>query len=544
MPGTLIVKDGLLVTSDAAGTRWDRADVVIEGTDIAAIGPDAGQGVAGPGVDCTVIDASDAIVLPGLINAHLHSNEGFQQGGYDNLPLEMWLGESYPPFGFPILSARDYYLRTMLAAIESIRAGVTTVQDDYVHPPATAEAMHAALEAYDDAGIRAWVSVDMWDQPLVECLPWAKEIIPPGIQDELAAMGGADAGDQLALFETQFARWHGHDGGRIRIILAPCGPQRCTPALLEAIRGLSAAHDIPIHCHTLETRLQAVHAEAAWGMTAVAFMDGLGLLTPRTTLVHGIWLTANDITRIAERGCAVVHNPLSNMKLGSGTCPVRALLDAGITVALGTDGLATSDTADLIEAIRAAAMIHKTGTGDHTRWISAEEAFAMATTGGAHRADGRPAGQPGARQARRPDRARPRSLGLHPARRSDPPTRLLRDLGGRADGDRGRQGGDGRPQDPDPGRGCAEGRDPRGGRALPARLRPGDGGRRQTARALFRGNPPPCPGHPARPISVTESHFVGPPRGVTLRCSIRGRGRIRPWQIPERWRRARPAYTT
>lgn len=384
MPGapivkdTLIVKGGLVVTGDTAGTRWDRADVVINDTNIVAIGPDAGAGYSG-----TVIDATDTIVMPGLINAHLHSNEGFQQGGYDNLPLEMWLGESYPPFGFPMLSERDCYLRTMLAAIQSIRAGVTTVQDDYVHPPATPEAMHAALKAYRDSGLRAWVSVDMWDQPLVECLPWAKEVIPAGIQDELTAMGGADAAGQLALFETQFARWHGHDGGRIRIILAPCGPQRCTRGLLEAIRDLSAAHDIPIHCHTLETRLQAVHAEAAWGMTAVAFMDGLDLLTPRTTLVHGIWLTEDDIAKIAANGCSVVHNPLSNMKLGSGICPVRRLLDAGINVALGTDGLATSDTADLIEALRAAALIHKTGTGDQTKWVSAEDAFAMATSGGA-----------------------------------------------------------------------------------------------------------------------------------------------------------------
>ncbi len=378
MPDALIVRGGLIVTGDAAGTRHDRADVVIRGREIAAIGPDAGDGI-----EAAVIDASDAIVMPGLINAHLHSNEGFQQGGYDNLPLEMWLGESYPPFGFPMLSERDYYLRTMLAAIESIRSGVTTVQDDYVHPLATPEAMHAALEAYEDAGIRAWVGVDMWDQPLVECLPWAKEIIPAAVQGELAAMPAADASEQLALFETQFARWHGRDEGRIRIILAPCGPQRCTPALLEAIAGLSAAHEIPIHCHTLETRLQAVHAETAWGMTAVAFMDGLGLLGPRTTLVHGIWLSDDDIARMAANGCSLVHNPLSNMKLGSGVCPVRRLLDAGITVALGTDGLATSDTADLIEAIRAAALIHKAGISDPAAWVSAREAFTMATTAGA-----------------------------------------------------------------------------------------------------------------------------------------------------------------
>ena len=103
MAEKLILKDGWVVTGDAAGSAWPRADVVIEDGRIAAIGPSAADGLDGQ-----TIDASGAVVMPGLINAHLHSNEAFQQGAYDNLPLEIWLGESYPPFGFPILSERDY----------------------------------------------------------------------------------------------------------------------------------------------------------------------------------------------------------------------------------------------------------------------------------------------------------------------------------------------------------------------------------------------------------------------------------------------------
>ena len=377
MTGALIVKGGLVVRGEAGARRYETADIVVEGTSIVDIGPGRGGDFDG-----ATIDASNTIVMPGLINAHLHSNEGFQQGAYDNLPLEIWLGESYPPFGFPVLTERDYYLRTMLVAIESIRAGVTTVQDDYVHPPATPDAMDAAVRAYADAGLRAWVTVDMWDQPLGACLPWAEELIPAAIHDELASMGGADADAQIALFERQFERWHGHDG-RIRIVLAPCGPQRCTPGLLRRIAAISAERGIPIHCHTLETRLQAIHAREAWGMTAVAFMETMGLLGPRTALVHAIWLTDDDVARLAGHGCSVVHNPLSNMKLGSGICPVRKLREAGICVALGTDGLATSDTADLIEAVRAASLIHKAGEPDRESWVSADEVFDMATVAGA-----------------------------------------------------------------------------------------------------------------------------------------------------------------
>ena len=377
MTDKLILKDGWVVTGSEAGSVWPQADVVIEDGRIAALGPGAAGGHAGE-----TIDASGAVVMPGLINAHLHSNEAFQQGAYDNLPLEIWLGESYPLFGFPILNERDYYLRTMLAAIESIRAGVTTVQDDYVHPPATPDAMDAAIRAYSDIGLRAWVTVDMWDVGLLDCVPYAREVIPGNERREIETLTITDCADWLELFESQFAKWHGHDK-RIRIVIAPCGPQRCSAELMEAINDLSERHGIPLHSHTLETRLQAVQAKEMWGKTAVQYLDDLGFLSPRLTIVHGIWLTDGDIALLADNGCSVVHNPLSNMKLGSGVCPVRRLLDAGINVALGTDGLATSDTADLIEAIRAASLIHKTGTHDYGAWVSALEVFRMATIGGA-----------------------------------------------------------------------------------------------------------------------------------------------------------------
>jgi hypothetical protein len=97
----LVIKDGCVVTGDAKDTRFDRADIVIRGDSIVAIGPNAGATIA----NAETIDASDAVVMPGLIDAHLHSNEGFEQGAYDNLPLEPWLLQSYPPFGFPLLSS-------------------------------------------------------------------------------------------------------------------------------------------------------------------------------------------------------------------------------------------------------------------------------------------------------------------------------------------------------------------------------------------------------------------------------------------------------
>lgn len=378
----LVVAGGTVVTGDAQDTRYERADIVVEGDRIVAIGPDVGAAQGWPEGRVARIDAANAVVMPGLVNAHLHSNEGFEQGAYDNLPLEPWLLQSYPPFGFPLLDPESYYLRTMVAALQSIRSGVTTVQDDYVHMPGTPEAQDAAIQAYLDAGLRAWVTVDLWDIGLLDCLPYVRELIPAEEQREIMALPPTSTAAQLDLFRRHFEKWHGREG-RVRIVIAPCGAQRCSRDMLREIARLSEALDIPVHSHTLETRLQAVQAQRQWGKTAIEYLDEVGLLGPRLAIVHGIWLTDRDIALLAERGSSVVHNPLSNLKLGSGLCPVRKLLDAGVNVALGTDGLATSDTADLIEAIRAASLIHKLGTPDYGAWISAAEVFRMATMGGA-----------------------------------------------------------------------------------------------------------------------------------------------------------------
>lgn len=378
----ILIKNGYIITGDKDKRQYDRADVLIKNDRIVQIGPDLARMPEANELDMEVIDASHAIVMPGLINAHMHSNESFEQGAYDNLPLDLWLLQCYTPFGFPILSERDHYLRAMVCAIESIRSGVTTVQDDVVYPPATPDAVDRAMQAYADSGLRAWVTTNLWDKPFLECLPSVKEIIPADLQEELNALPLLTAKEQIDLFKHHFNKWHGY-GDRLRIILAPCGPQRCTVELLQQANELSDYHNIPIHTHILETKVQAVQSQEFYGKTMVEYLHDLGLLNRRTTLIHAIWVTDRDIGLLADHGCSIVHNPLSNLKLGSGVCPIRKYLDAGVNVALGTDGMTSSDTADLIEAIRVASLMHKIGTHNYEEWVSAEEVFKMATYGGA-----------------------------------------------------------------------------------------------------------------------------------------------------------------
>jgi 5-methylthioadenosine/S-adenosylhomocysteine deaminase len=326
------------------------------------------------------IDGRRSIVIPGLINAHMHSNESFEQGAYDTLPLETWLIRSYPPFGAPLLSARDQYLRSMLCAIQTVKSGVTTLQDDFLDDDGTGGSFDAVAAAYRDSGLRAVITTSFLDTPFLDGRPFLRELIPPELAAKLPK--GGDWKRQVATFERNRAVWHRRDG-LTSVILGPISPQRCSRDLLHAIADISRLENTPVHCHVDETRTQALTSRIFFGGSLIDHLDAVGLLTERLTLNHAIWLTDNDVRKMGDRRVSITHNPLSNLKLGSGICSLADLRDAGVNIALGTDGTSTSDTADLIEALRVAAILHRPPNTDESRWVSAYDAFQMATVGGA-----------------------------------------------------------------------------------------------------------------------------------------------------------------
>ncbi len=370
-----LIRNGRVLTNNASRAVHDQADILIEGEKIIAIGPDLEAAGA------EVVDASRMLVMPGFVDAHMHSNEGFEMGRYDNLPLEIWLSEVYPPFGARSLSWDDHYLRAMLVAIVSVKSGVTTLQDDCINMFFDPNALDATATAYRDLGLRASITSSMWDHNFLGGLPFLREIMPDDLKARLEALPQVPWQEQIALFRNHSSKWHERDG--IRIILGPCGPQRCSDALMEEVAGLSADLDLPIHCHVLETKTQAVTGQEFYGKTLVAHLKDVGAMTHRLTMNHAIWLTDDDIAIMGEAGCSTTHNPLANLKLGSGVSPVRRLKSAGVNVALGCDGVASADTADIFHAIKSAAMLHKIGGFDYTDWVGAHEAYEMATHGGA-----------------------------------------------------------------------------------------------------------------------------------------------------------------
>ncbi|MBI4608411.1 MAG: amidohydrolase [Candidatus Rokubacteria bacterium] len=374
----LLIRDGTLLTLDAQDRLIPRGYVLLDGERIAHVGE--GEPPAEVQAD-RLLDARNRLVLPGLVNCHLHSHENFNRGRVDNLPHNVWMIYARPPFQAATRTPEDVYLRTMLGCLEMVRSGVTLAVDDVVHVPATdLGAVEVVMRAYEDAGLRAVVTATTVDQPYHRTLPWAREVFPAELQREFMERPRPSIGELVSFARRCLERWSGP--GRVRLALSPSAPQRCSRELLEALRDLQRDSGAPLVIHVLETRLQVVTDHLFYGKSAVAYLDQLGLLCQNTALVHAVWVDAEDISRIAAGGSTVWHNPSSNLKLGSGIAPVRAMLQARVPVGLGTDGMGSNDCQNLFEEMRLAALTSKITSPRYEEWLTASEVLRMATRGG------------------------------------------------------------------------------------------------------------------------------------------------------------------
>ncbi|APX94352.1 amidohydrolase [Halomonas sp. 1513] len=352
-------------------------DIVIRGGIIEAIRP---AGEAPPEGDA--VDASGTLAVPGFINGHHHSHENFHKGRYDRLPLELWMNYVRPVKPLP-LTPDDVYLRTLVGACQALLTGTTCIVDDFnASPLLDRDHLEAALAAYDDIGIRALLGPTLFDVPFHESVPFIHEECSPETLASLAPGKSTPAADYLHLVESLAATRHPRDN-RVGVLLAPSAPQRCSDSLLGEVRALADRTGLPVIIHVQETRLQAASAWHQRGKTLFQHLDDLGFLAPGTSLIHAVWLTPDDIVRIAASGASVQHNPNSNLKLGSGLMPMRALLDAGVNVSLGTDGCGSLESTDMLRVVANTALIHKLRGDDYRHWIGAEEALEAATLGGA-----------------------------------------------------------------------------------------------------------------------------------------------------------------
>jgi len=351
-------------------------DVLVDGERISAIEPANTIHDAG-----TVIDLSRRLLVPGFINGHMHSHEHFHRGRTENLPLELW--QHYVRSPVPVvLTPRQIYLRTAIGALESLRTGATCVVDDLaVGGTINRVLIDAVLQAYEDVGVRALVGFAMMDRPLVDTFPFA-DTLPADLRERLRTLPRPAAAEYLGLVNELAATRHPRTK-RVGVLVAPSAPQRCTQEFLVACTALADELDLPVITHVQETRLQVVTGLEFYDSPIVEHLAHIKFLGPRTTLIHAVWLNPREIRALAETGATAQHNPWSNQTLGSGIQPVRALLDAGVNVSLGSDGASSTVSLNMLQVVGSAAALSKVRGDDYSRWLSAREALTAATQGGA-----------------------------------------------------------------------------------------------------------------------------------------------------------------
>jgi cytosine/adenosine deaminase-related metal-dependent hydrolase len=382
MGGSLLIRNARVLALDEADREWPRADVAIEGGVIRAVGPDAGRAWQGR-VD-RVIDGEGLLAMPGLINAHFHSPGNLMKGMLPGLPLELFMLYEVPPLAASGDESRLAYVRTQIGAVEMLRRGITAVHDDAYHVPlATPETVDAIMRAYEDTGIRATVAIDQPNVVEYEKLPFLAELLPEAERRAMERAPRQSTAELLELYAYLIGRWHGAAGGRLAAAVSCSAPQRVSPEYFAGLSELSQRHDLPFNIHLLETKLQRVLGEVKFGKSLVRYVHDLGLLDERMMVIHAIWLDRRDIELLAAARCTVAHNPVCNLRLGSGVMPYYELRSAGIPICLGSDEMNTDDTANMWFVAKTAALLQTVGCPEYRDWPGATEMLAALTRGGA-----------------------------------------------------------------------------------------------------------------------------------------------------------------
>jgi 5-methylthioadenosine/S-adenosylhomocysteine deaminase len=338
----------LVVPVDPPGVVWAPGVVDVAGDRIRWAGPPTGA----PPAPERVLELPGAL-LPGLVNAHGHTPMTVLRGVGDGLPLERWLTEAIWPKEARLVPD-DVYWGMTLGAAELLRNGVTSTCETYFFD-------RALLDAAVDAGIRC--------------------VATPGILD-LPERGRAWRWQAMLEAAMDLGAEQQGRAGLVSVGLGPHAPYSLPDDALRAVGGAAREAGLLLCIHLAETRGEVDQTRAARGCSPVRLLADLGVLDTPVLAAHGIWLDEQDVAELARRGVAVAHCPQSNAKLGSGTAPLLALLQAGVTVGLGTDGPASNDDLDVLEELRLAGLLARLQAGDPGA-IQAAELVELATWGGA-----------------------------------------------------------------------------------------------------------------------------------------------------------------
>ena len=363
----LLVRGATILDADGP---LREADIRTEGGTITEIGPGLRPGSA------QVIDAEDMVAMPGLINAHTHSGQNLDRGVAPNLPLDLWL--MWVVFGNISITADDGYTLAMAGALEMLESGCTAVLDHGWVPPWDFEDhSEAIMSAYADAGMRAGLAPMIGDLDIFDTMSFegASQPRPEPLGDPF------DVDGLLQSMAGFFDRWQGAHS-RLTPMVGPSAPQRCSHELMDGLARLARERGAGFHTHVLETKTQIAANLERYGRSSVSYLEDLGLLYPGASLAHCVWMDHDEFSTVRRCGATIVHNPVSNLRCGSGILPVADLLEGGVSVALGADGAASNDNQNMFEAMKFASLI-QTLHGSHLRWPQPHAIWRMGLQGGA-----------------------------------------------------------------------------------------------------------------------------------------------------------------
>jgi 5-methylthioadenosine/S-adenosylhomocysteine deaminase len=364
----------ILTAGQLAGAH---ADILIENDTILAVLP-PGESVSD---DARRIDASNRLLIPGLVNAHTHATVNLAKAVADRWSLELLLN-AYPwTAGGRTLEYK--YLSAFIGAVEMVRKGCTACYDLVAELPAPSiDGIGSVARAYRDVGMRAAIAPMMADVTFYRAIPGLLDAMPPPLREEIEAIELDPCDVTLETCRELLAKWPWDRDG-LRPALGPTIPHHCSDEFIIGCRDLAREHGAVVQMHVAESKVQAVVGVKRYGTTLVGHLHKLGLLAPNFTAAHAIWLDDDDIGRLADAGASVAHNPGSNFKLGSGLAATRKLRDRGVSFGIGTDGCASSDNLNMFEAMRMAAFGSRVQGPDPRQWLTAAEVFEAATVGGA-----------------------------------------------------------------------------------------------------------------------------------------------------------------
>jgi len=347
----IVIHNGTLITMNSDFDIIDDGVLCIKNDKLAKIEPRKNYEPLPDGKK--IIDARGGIIMPGLVNTHTHLPMALFRGLADDLPLSKWLNEYIFPAEANHIHPDSVRLGALLSGAEMLLSGTTTCCDGYFHEDHVAAAMN-------EIGMRAILGQGVIDFPA------------PGVPKPEDNVNNA----------LKFIQKWKYKSPLITPSIFCHSPYTCSEATLKKAKDAADAKGVLFQIHAAETKDEYVSIQTTHHTTPLKYMDKIGIIDRNTLLIHAVWLDDDDIEIIAKRGASVSHNPESNMKLASGIAPVPALLKAGVTVGLGTDGCASNNNLDLFSEMDTAAKLHKLNAMDPTL-MDAVTVLKMATIEGA-----------------------------------------------------------------------------------------------------------------------------------------------------------------